>query len=152
MERLTKVFSIGNEIEVIIEKVGNLTCEEVCGIRTEGNGCDDCPIDNALRKLAHYEDLEEQGRLILLPCKVGDTVYFIDRTYNRTIREFIDFVNIGYVKAIKFSARPTKVTIEYDDGRGQGRCKGADYHASNIGKTLFLTKEEAEAKLKEGAE
>ena len=30
---------------------------------------------NVLQKLADYEDLEEQGRLIKLPCKVGDTVY-----------------------------------------------------------------------------
>ena len=28
-----------------------------------------------IEKLAHYEDLEEQGRLIELPCSVGDTVY-----------------------------------------------------------------------------
>ena len=30
---------------------------------------------NILTKLADYEDLEEQGRLIKLPCKVGNTVY-----------------------------------------------------------------------------
>lgn len=30
-----------------------------------------------LEKLAHYEDLEEARRLIELPCKVGDTVYFL---------------------------------------------------------------------------
>ena len=30
------------------------------------------------RKLAEYEDAEEQGRLVVLPCKVGDTVYFTD--------------------------------------------------------------------------
>ena len=29
------------------------------------------------RKLADYEDLEEQGRLVKLPCKVGDTVYHV---------------------------------------------------------------------------
>ena len=28
-------------------------------------------------KLKDYEDLEEQGRLISLPCKVGDTVYHV---------------------------------------------------------------------------
>lgn len=28
-------------------------------------------------KLATYEDAEEDGRLIVLPCKVGDTVYEI---------------------------------------------------------------------------
>jgi hypothetical protein len=32
-----------------------------------------------LRKLKEYEGLEEQGRLIILPCKVGDTVY-VDNT------------------------------------------------------------------------
>ena len=32
---------------------------------------------NVLQKLTEYEDLEEQGRLIILPCKVGDTVYAI---------------------------------------------------------------------------
>ena len=26
-------------------------------------------------KLKHYENLEEQGRLTILPCKVGDTIY-----------------------------------------------------------------------------
>lgn len=32
---------------------------------------------DVLRKLAEYEDLEEQGLLLKLPCKVGDTVYCI---------------------------------------------------------------------------
>lgn len=32
---------------------------------------------SAAIKLAEYEDLEEQGRLIKLPCKVGDTVWQI---------------------------------------------------------------------------
>ena len=38
----------------------------------------DCEeIDAVYRKLKDYEDLEEQGRLISLPCKVGDTVYHV---------------------------------------------------------------------------
>lgn len=43
-------------------------------------------IDNAcveicekLDKLADYEDKQEQGLLLELPCKVGDTVYSISR-------------------------------------------------------------------------
>lgn len=35
----------------------------------------DVTIREVLDKLRYYEDLEEQGRLIELPCKVGDTVY-----------------------------------------------------------------------------
>lgn len=31
-----------------------------------------------LTKLADYEDLEEQGRLLALPCKIGDRLYWID--------------------------------------------------------------------------
>ena len=38
----------------------------------------DCEeIDAVYRKLKEYEDLEVQGRLISLPCKVGDTVYHV---------------------------------------------------------------------------
>lgn len=32
---------------------------------------------SAARKLCDYEDLEEQGLLVRLPCKVGDDVYII---------------------------------------------------------------------------
>ena len=38
----------------------------------------DCEeMDAVYRKLKEYEDLEEKGRLISLPCKVGDTVYHV---------------------------------------------------------------------------
>lgn len=33
--------------------------------------------DKILTKLAEYEDLEEQGLLLKLPCKVGDSVFII---------------------------------------------------------------------------
>ena len=38
-----------------------------------------------LKKLADYENLEEQGRLIKLPCNVGDTVYAIGFNNNKPI-------------------------------------------------------------------
>ena len=34
-------------------------------------------IDDVIDKLAQYEDLEEQGLLLRLPCKIGATVYLI---------------------------------------------------------------------------
>ena len=34
-------------------------------------------ILNLATKLKEYEDLEEQGRLVKLPCKVGDAVYHV---------------------------------------------------------------------------
>jgi hypothetical protein len=35
----------------------------------------------AVNKFADYEDAEEQGRLIKLPCKEGDTIYHIGSKY-----------------------------------------------------------------------
>ena len=79
----------------------------------------DCEeIDAVYRKLKEYEDLEEQGRLIKLPCKVGDGVYYI----------------LGI---------PNKTPCVID------KCKIELSDINKIGKTLFLTREEAEAKLKE---
>lgn len=37
---------------------------------------------DAVDKLAHYEDLEEQGRLIELPCEIGSTVYVLAECKN----------------------------------------------------------------------
>ena len=35
-------------------------------------------LANCEQRLKHYEDLEEQGRLLRLPCAVGDTVYTLN--------------------------------------------------------------------------
>ena len=69
-------------------------------------------------KLKDFEDLDEQGLLLRLPCKVGDTVYYI----------------LGIPKE-------TPCVIE--------NCTFELSDIHRIGKTLFLTQEEAEAKLKE---
>ena len=36
----------------------------------------------AIEKLATYEDLEQQGLLVRLPCKVGDTVWVVTSPIN----------------------------------------------------------------------
>lgn len=75
-------------------------------------------VADLLEKLEEYQHLEEQGRLIRLPCKVGDTVYYI----------------LGIPKE-------TPCVIE--------NCTFELSDIHRIGKTLFLTQEEAEQKLKE---
>lgn len=54
-------------------------------------------LGKALDKLSHYEDLEEDGRLITLPCKVGSNVYAIGMN-----GEIIAFTvdTIGYALSI----------------------------------------------------
>lgn len=38
---------------------------------------DKCHDKNVYEKLRYYEDLEEEGKLMIVPCKKGDTVYVI---------------------------------------------------------------------------
>lgn len=88
----------------------------------------DCEeIDAVYRKLKAYEDAEEQGLLIRLPCKLGDTAYEIT---GATTRGY-DWKYLTYEKAYIHG------TV-FDFSR-----------LNDIGKTIFLTKEEAEEKLKE---
>lgn len=91
---------------------------------------------NVLQKLADYEDLEEQGRLIKLPCKMGDTVYVPTRDLISELR----IVHITISKNNTFFHWMLSTGI-YPNLDG--------FSVDKIGKTVFLTKSEAEAKLKE---
>lgn len=89
-------------------------------------------------RLAEYEDLEEQGRLLRLPCAVGDTVYAFH------MAKVIEF------KVIKISwftmDRENIINAEYLNTDCD--CF-RNFIKEEFGKTVFLTKEEAEAALKE---
>ena len=84
-----------------------------------------------LGKLAHYEDLEEAGRLIELPCKIGDTVYGIRRYQG--VRK----VQSGIVSEMYFSLKNRLIIVIKHIGRGYW------------GESIFGSFEEAEAALKE---
>ena len=88
-------------------------------------------------KLKHYEDLEEQGRLIELPCAVGDTVYVVeDWGYRKELKE--REIGVITLKGINDFSKEF-----WEDVYG-----GILGNFSDIGKTVFLTKVEAEAALK----
>nr|DAF80337.1 MAG TPA: hypothetical protein [Bacteriophage sp.] len=86
-------------------------------------------------KLKEYEDIEEQGRLLKLPCKVGDTVYGI--SMGKIIKLAVNEISIFYMKGEKI----INVKCQNDD-------MFRNYIETEFGKTVFLTKSEAEAKLK----
>ena len=92
---------------------------------------------SASYKLAHYENLEEQGRLIELPCDVGDTVYCLAQYAVKG-----ELTNNFFVNEIQISS------FEFDGQLCIYDLNGIDYTLDDI----FLTKEEAEAKLKEAGE
>ncbi len=102
------------------------------------NACepDDEEIEEVYHKLKEYEDLEEQNRFIKLPCKVGDTVYVPTR----------DFISELRITHIIISKNNTFLRWMLNAGI-YPNLDG--FSVDKIGKTVFLTKSEAEAKLKE---
>lgn len=104
----------------------------------------------AIEKLADYEDLEEQGLLVRLPCKVGDDVYIIP---SPTVYR-LNIIN-GYEKLNKICHQHVG-TIVITAGHWYATSR-EEYGVYNekvlndiaFGTTWFLTREEAEKKLEE---
>lgn len=103
--------------------------------------------DKILTKLADYEDLEEQGLLVRLPCKVGDDVYIIPSPPIYGLNIFYGCENVNrvyhqHIESITFAG-----SHWYATGRNEYKEKALNDTA--FGKTWFLTREEAEKKLEE---
>lgn len=117
----------------------------------------------ALKKLSDYEDLAEQGRLIELPCKVGDIVYtisprYFDCVFNNIEEKCNDYDSFVYLKTWCQNYCPNGYSgIGVIDNLVTGYImhKGDQLRiiTSKAGyrkvDEIFLTKEEAEKKLEE---
>lgn len=97
-----------------------------------------------LEKLKSYKDLEEQGLLVRLPCKVGDTVCDNDFGYPESYE--IKAFSYGYCDSYVEPDIEDQIIFYYENYSGS--ITGA-FPMSEIGKTVFLTREEAEKKLEE---
>lgn len=91
----------------------------------------------AIDRLAEYENLEEQERLLILPCKAGDTVWIKGDRFPAEIERIsitengINFEYVEYEKGFE-------IIEVWDEGV---------FDVEDIGKTVFLTYEEAETAL-----
>ena len=91
-------------------------------------------------KLKEYEDLDEQGLLLRLPCKVGDTIYEV--SYEN--REFV--IKEHIVKEFIYRTyRFPRIEIYCKNENGFLVCNSI----GKLDECLFLTQAEAEQKLKE---
>lgn len=81
-----------------------------------------------LEELKRYRDLEEKGRLLVLPCRVGDTVYEI---LEETVPNHHFYIGEYEVQDVSVKA------VKYAD-----EWESYDYE------NLYFTREEAEAALK----
>nr|DAZ41960.1 MAG TPA: hypothetical protein [Caudoviricetes sp.] len=131
MERLTE-WENGS---VTYNEKREIECGEYCDSCSQGAGnCE--TIKNMIKKLADYEDLEEQGLLVRLPCKVGDTVYVPTRNFISELRIVMISVDMHdtYFRWMLNSGIYPNL-----DG----------FSGNKLGKAVFLTHEEAEKKLEE---
>lgn len=152
MERLTKTYSDGTH-----GAADNLPCGENS---YEYKGL-------LLEALGKYEDAEEQGLLLRLPCKVGDTVYVdsailpIKDMECENIDHKIPSYFPARIVSFRFAKRNwMKIAVKakwlhewIDNETGPESAyidseKKFTFSLSGIGKTVFLTESEAEGRLR----
>lgn len=94
----------------------------------------------------YYEKLKEEGKILKLPCKIGDTIYTVNNSLQQKPFEYeIELAGYsshiseeGFKSGFYFAARQkndTQIIHEFED--------------KDINKTVFLSKKDAEKKLSE---
>lgn len=111
-----------------------LTPVEIKSMQEEHfSGLEMAKLHSALMELKKYQEADKDGRLVVLPCKVGDRLYEV--TGRKTI-------SVYKVKAIRVEL--FGLFIEWDIIEGFVWKSLEGINAGEIGKTVFLTREEAE--------
>lgn len=102
-------------------------------------GCNKC--DCYRKQLEEYKDTEEQGLLLRLPCKVGDTVYVIPSQVNYDLN-----ILSRYTENNRVYAQVVDSMRMWRNGKYcLSTCEGLRLVLSEyFGETWFLTREEAE--------
>lgn len=107
-----------------------LTPGEVKSMQEEHfSGLEMAKLHSALMELKKYQEADKDGRLVVLPCKVGDTLF---RVFAGEILEH----KVSNIRYLAIQGRWDIDTIPF-----------CSYVESSIGKTIFLTREEAEKAL-----
>lgn len=89
----------------------------------------------AIDRLAELEDDLESGKLVRLPCRVGDTVYEVFKYH------IPPFIKETTIEKIVITAKGLRLRL--------ARNSVYETAVSSIGKTIFFTKAEAEKKLED---
>jgi hypothetical protein len=109
-------------------EIGGITRRNVC----RHNCCDgeNCVtwLEKQFAKLNEYEEAKAEGRLVVLPCKVGDSIY---RPEGLKYSVFWTIANV--------TIYPDEIVFTDDSDN--------IFTLDDIGKTVFLTREEAEKAL-----
>lgn len=116
-----------------------LTPQACAEAREAGKVLSSCDI--SFGRLAELLTADRDGRLVVLPCKVGDTVWVTRNPWTgKLLKKPLD----AYVNGMKMYSHGLYVNLLFDTRKINGT---RDYEINHIGKTVFLTREEAEAAL-----
>ena len=134
MERLTidEVIEHCNKTCDMTEKIANVRGYKLESIESK-QFWEHYQVRNWLNELKQYKDLEEQGLLLRLPCPIGTTVY--NTTWWDDVTEKVKVNGKTFYRTVH-KHKVSKSTFSLLD-------------ICDFGKTVFLTKAEAEQKLKE---
>lgn len=91
--------------------------------------------EELFERLADLEDKIEAGTLVELPCKVGDVVYEVFKNHKPP------FIQQTRIEKIIITDKGLRLKLE--------RNSVYETSIASLGKTLFLTKTEAEKRLEE---
>lgn len=113
----------------------------------EGTGLTPEQVVEMAKELGEYKKLEEQGLLLKLPCKVGDTVYCIHGRYTKcsAYNEKFEEYNCQGCE----SECDSKKEYYIAETTADAFFCALSMLEGKFGQSIFLTQEEAEAKLKE---
>jgi hypothetical protein len=140
MERLTKC----EDDSITYNEKREFECGEYCDSCSQGAG--NCKtVKNMIKKLATYEDLEEQGLLVRLPADKNAEIYLISSRWtvcSECGSRFDEYSCSG----CEYECDSKKEYYVYPTYLSS---INADTYANQFGKTVFLTREEAEKKLEE---
>ena len=140
MERLTIDEAINHAKEVAKEKYNEGFLCHANPDDGELNKCIECAKEHEqlaewLEELKSYKTLEEQGLLVRLPAKIGTELFQPCAGHESIIQSIV----------INNTITADDIYIGIIDERGYER----HYSEKSIGKTVFLTRKEAEKKLEE---
>lgn len=110
-----------------------MRCSEHLGCDGNCGECED--LDKIVNRLAYYEDMEEQGRLRIFPCEVGDKAYWVNGGKIKDCK----------VHRIQVNRRGMFLVLKSKVIHGA-------FNIGTIGHTVFFDRESAENALKGGAE
>ena len=155
MADITNKNELKRRIELFLDELDYSINEDFCketmkmmrefiGHASRRLDCEESRVKSLKKKLKEYKDLEKQGLLLRLPCKVGDTIYVNGILGVGEVEEY-KVIRVDY-----HSNLATKRSEFYIEALLVSNPENSiGFYDKEIGKTVFLTQEEAERKLKE---